>query len=914
MPSRNFDLSQTPSDSILVFPDVPPTPPSGQFMGAVSAATKFAQLGFFNPSAVYLPVAGGTLTGPLILAADPTAALGAATKQYVDNRLPIAGGQMLGPLALAGDPTTPLQAATKQYVDVKLAITGGTMTGFLVLSADPQNALQAATKQYVDGHITTATSGFLPLAGGTLSGSLLLAADPVVPSEAATKRYADRMVPLAGGTLTGALTLAADPTTLLQPATKQYADTKLALAGGTLTGALTLAADPGSNLQAATKQYVDGRITTISNSYLPLVGGTLSGALNLSLLNIATVDLTKALTITPDDTLPADIRFVDEFGNAAVMINPDGTLQAASILATQANIGTLNVTTFTQPAVVMPNTTIYEIAGDPNDILIQDEFGFVAFAVDANGLVEAQNLSVNTFTVSAPGGGTPLSGSALLLTYFTITEVADGLNDVLFMDEFGFVAFGILGIGGGLAGGGGSGGSGGGTGGDDPNSYYPSLLTARDALATAQSMAVRDNINSKVAAPIWSYNHLISYGQSLSVGILGDPRISLAEGLDNLCFGDRPLGNQGTGGEIFSPIGGASFFPLDANKGSELPGIGAANQWRKLQLRWRTLSTDTTRRLVFNGCGQSGQAIEQLSKGASPNIYGQIPSLVTQAKAAATVAGGSYGVVAVYFLQGETNYQSNSFDNTQAGYLAKWEQLKSDISADIMAITGQELPPMFISSQPSSVWDLTGDICAIGNAQLQAALTAPTGDYLGMPNYQVPNDSGGGNHLCSDGYRWLGTATGYLLHRIIDRGEGWLPLYVTRASYRGQQILLECHTPEPPLQQQAFWGGADGATLQPIYGDLGFVAGDDLGLFVIGSVRLLNSTVLLTVNRPLSSANHPWVQYADKTRHQGNGNVCDSAAFLSLDPFSSGVPSMTGQLYPLWNWLVAFRMTVVSDV
>jgi hypothetical protein len=34
-----------------------------------------------------LPQAGGTLTGPLVLAADPTVALGAATKQYVEARL-----------------------------------------------------------------------------------------------------------------------------------------------------------------------------------------------------------------------------------------------------------------------------------------------------------------------------------------------------------------------------------------------------------------------------------------------------------------------------------------------------------------------------------------------------------------------------------------------------------------------------------------------------------------------------------------------------------------------------------------------------------------------------------------------------------------------------------------------------------
>lgn len=34
---------------------------------------------------VYLPIAGGTMTGPLILSGDPTLDLGAATKQYVDN-------------------------------------------------------------------------------------------------------------------------------------------------------------------------------------------------------------------------------------------------------------------------------------------------------------------------------------------------------------------------------------------------------------------------------------------------------------------------------------------------------------------------------------------------------------------------------------------------------------------------------------------------------------------------------------------------------------------------------------------------------------------------------------------------------------------------------------------------------------
>jgi len=123
----------------------------------------------------YLLLSGGTLSGPLILAADPTLPLGAVTKQYVDANsstggpfLPLAGGTLTGPLALNADPTTNLEAATKQYVDAHsgtgggagyLPLTGGTLTGPLTLAADPTVPLGAATKEYVDDSITTAIAG-----------------------------------------------------------------------------------------------------------------------------------------------------------------------------------------------------------------------------------------------------------------------------------------------------------------------------------------------------------------------------------------------------------------------------------------------------------------------------------------------------------------------------------------------------------------------------------------------------------------------------------------------------------------------------------------------------------------------------------------------------------------------------------
>ena len=49
-----------------------------------------------NSIATKLPLAGGTLTGNLVLNADPTAALGAATKQYADTKATIGLALALG--------------------------------------------------------------------------------------------------------------------------------------------------------------------------------------------------------------------------------------------------------------------------------------------------------------------------------------------------------------------------------------------------------------------------------------------------------------------------------------------------------------------------------------------------------------------------------------------------------------------------------------------------------------------------------------------------------------------------------------------------------------------------------------------------------------------------------------------------
>lgn len=82
-------------------------------------SANWTKIGTAQDLAQYLPLAGGTLTGPLTLSGPPTQPLQAATKAYVDSGsfLPISGGTLTGPLILAADPTLNLGAATKQYAD-----------------------------------------------------------------------------------------------------------------------------------------------------------------------------------------------------------------------------------------------------------------------------------------------------------------------------------------------------------------------------------------------------------------------------------------------------------------------------------------------------------------------------------------------------------------------------------------------------------------------------------------------------------------------------------------------------------------------------------------------------------------------------------------------------------------------------
>lgn len=128
----------------------------------------------------------------------------AETDALLALRLALTGGSLSGFLTLHANPTAALHASTKGYVDTQVAtrltqvqadalyltLLGGTMTGFITLHSAPSSAMHAANKGYVDA----ADLLRVPLAGGTMTGALTLSGAPTADLHAATKKYVDDLV------------------------------------------------------------------------------------------------------------------------------------------------------------------------------------------------------------------------------------------------------------------------------------------------------------------------------------------------------------------------------------------------------------------------------------------------------------------------------------------------------------------------------------------------------------------------------------------------------------------------------------------------------------------------------------------------------------------------------------------------
>ena len=231
-------------------------------------------------------------------------------------------------------------------------------------------------------------------------------------------------------------------------------------------------------------------------------------------------------------------------------------------------------------------------------------------------------------------------------------------------------------------------------------------LTAADAQNKAYSQNVRSRYNAAVQRLVTGLIHLLIYSQSLGTQQEGWPALSQTpvEGFDNLMLGDsiRPASRTDP---AFAPLGDAVLKPLRAvvqngtgnamisnEQVAALPagspnegegGVAIANGLRRLWLQRNCLERDPSRRFVLSSTGVNGRSIEQLSKGATPELYQRPLQAVQQVKALADKEGVSYSIGAIIWIQGEWNYQKRDGSNDKATYKANLEKLYNDMVADM---------------------------------------------------------------------------------------------------------------------------------------------------------------------------------------------------------------------------------------
>ncbi|EPP9577735.1 hypothetical protein PSP11_001738, partial [Klebsiella pneumoniae] len=383
----------------------------------------------------------------------------------------------------------------------------------------------------------------------------------------------------------------------------------------------------------------------------------------------------------------------------------------------------------------------------------------------------------------------------------------------------------------------------------DQNNDGVDDISRRNAANLAAAAAARDEINTRIARPVYDYNILITDGQSLSNGTEGWAALSkdIRATLNINMLGDsvRPKNENGS---TFTPLNGAEIrsaravvqdliappdggnlmtdeavaaLPRGANNFGETVDIGAMWMWREMQLQFRGVVTDE-RKIVAVNCGVGGQIIEHLSKGHSWGFYNRIISAVTQIKAIADAEGKTCGVVGFLYLGNEYNYDSTKGGATdRAEYRALLRKLIDDVITDTTAITGQTEPPLTVLYQTSGSWTRDSTNMSIGEAQLDIC-AADANVMMASPAYAV-TDKGG--HLDANGYRWLGMQFGKVLHRAIDRRQNWRPLQPLSVTLSGTFLRADFLVWSPPLQFRSCYVGSSPTT----YAAKGFRVTDDAG-------------------------------------------------------------------------------------
>ena len=382
-------------------------------------------------------------------------------------------------------------------------------------------------------------------------------------------------------------------------------------------------------------------------------------------------------------------------------------------------------------------------------------------------------------------------------------------------------------------------------------------------------------------------NHLLFYGQSLSVGANAGGVLSTTQPYSNITFRGGPRAWDGSNWDFgpFKPLveDAVSPAPDASTNRSETVCSGAAN-YASTQMALRgTLPSSHV--ILASTAGHGGYRIANLKKSAP--WYSTLTDHVSNAH----LLNADHAVHAVGWVQGENDVTAPTSYST---YRADLNQLQIDMETDIKAITGQTHPVYLLSYQCS--WSITTN-SAIALAQLDLCQKNPK-FALVTPTYHLTY-AGDNIHLTAVGYKRLGAYFGRAYAAIV-RGERPQWLNPVSATVRGSEIRVRFDVPQLPLV-------LDTLTLA-VTANHGFAVLDGGSSATISSIKTDGRDVIITLSATPAGA--VTVRYA--LDYLGAGLSIGNGASGNLRDSTTDTINIGGAIKPLYHVCPAFELAAIK--
>lgn len=382
------------------------------------------------------------------------------------------------------------------------------------------------------------------------------------------------------------------------------------------------------------------------------------------------------------------------------------------------------------------------------------------------------------------------------------------------------------------------------------------------------------------------YNHILSTGQSLSVGHSAVTLTTIQP------FSNKTLNADQTALiPLIEPAFGAdptreSMSSALANSLTNYSGLGS---------NYKSIVTIS---------GVSGARYSGIKKGTQSynNALGQTSNALNLAINSST----PYKVNAVTVIHGESDQQDSRSAETYRSYLVEWQ---NDFNSDIKSITGQTNDTPLFTDQMASWTHYNFAVPSTAIGQWIAARDNLNKIILVTPKYMLDH---GDVHLQNYSYRRLGEYYGKVMKKVLVDKQTWLPLSPKKLTISDNIIIAELNVPVSPIVVD------NAAVLAKT--NLGFEYFDNGQTATISDVSIISSNTLKITLSNIPTGDNKRLRYAytgtPGSRAGGRlnpgaprGNIRDSDATPAFYTDSS-VPAAMGNL--LRNWLISFDDPLVS--